>query len=74
MSELNLLKERLGQAIVLVKESVDISIEIIKKGASKDVTGLWEEFLSVFIKHIRLKSRESGKNLLANINFSRIWR
>jgi len=74
MQEVNILKDKLGQALFLIKESVDISANLMKDSNNKELSQIWEEFLSAFIKYIRIKSKEIGKNMLASINFGRIWR
>lgn len=68
------LRKKLEQALKLIKESVDTSVVLIKEGHKREVTGMWEDFLGAFIKYLRLKSKESGINLLASINFWRIWK
>ncbi|GBF32588.1 hypothetical protein DCCM_0784 [Desulfocucumis palustris] len=74
MERLELLRKNLNNSLILIKESVDASVILIKEGHKREVTGLWEDFLGTFIKYLRQKSKESGINLLASINFMRVWR
>lgn len=73
MQEVHTLKDKLEQALGLVKEAVDISAEMLKRGDNREVPLLWENFLKEFFTYIKLKSKAAGKNLLASIKFSRIW-
>ncbi len=66
------LRNKLEAAFLLLKEAVDMTVEIKKKEAgSKQATRVWEDFLGDFWEYIRLKSRESGCNLLAGVSLSR---
>lgn len=66
------LHNKLEAAFSLLKEAVDMTVEIKKKEAhSKQATRVWEDFISDFWGYIRLKSRESGYNLLAGMSFFR---
>ncbi|HAG10216.1 MAG TPA: hypothetical protein DCK76_02230 [Desulfotomaculum sp.] len=66
------LHDKLEAAFSLLKEAVDMTVEIKKKEAGNKQSALvWEDFLGDFWEYIRLKSRESGYNLLAGVSFFR---
>ncbi len=66
------LHDKLVAAFSLLKEAVDTTVEIKKKeDGSKQAALVWEDFLGDFWEYIRLKSRESGYNLLAGVSFFR---
>lgn len=75
MSELEQVRAKLSQALVVIREAVDISLQIMSQGPSKakEVSALWENFLREFLSYIKQKSRETGRNLFAAISFPRIW-
>ncbi|MHB8170621.1 MAG: hypothetical protein ACYDG6_03650 [Thermincolia bacterium] len=76
MSDLNKLKENLQQAIALLREGIELSIELKSQGRELDgqVIGLWEQFLGDFWGYIRKRSKEVGFNLLGGISFNKFSR
>ena len=68
----DVLHDKLEEAFSLLKEAVNMTVEMKKKEAhSKQAARVWEDFLGDFWGYIRLKSRESGYNLLAGVSFFR---
>jgi hypothetical protein len=67
-------RTKMVQALSLIKQAVDLSLPLVKSGGRESMKILWEEFLKEFIRYIKLKSRETGVNLISLISISRILR
>lgn len=71
MEELN---KKLNESMELVRQAVDISVEIKLSDApgSDMVTAQWENYLKQFFVYVKQKSNETGQNLIAGISWSKI--
>lgn len=66
------LRSRLREAASLLKESLNLSVDLFSGGVDKSSIGReWSEFLEGFFEHVKQKSRESRQNLLTWIRFPR---
>jgi hypothetical protein len=66
-------KEKMVQALALIKEAVDMSIPLLKTERQESIVMLWETFIGEFIDYIKLRSKETGVNLISKISIRRIW-
>jgi len=75
MEPLEQARAKLEEASCLVREAVDLSLEVMCRNSRPDpaVSRLWEEFLRNFLKYILLKSKEKKRNLFSAISFARVW-
>lgn len=69
-SDMENLRTRLDEAMVLIRQAVDLSakIKLENPSAWKEVTGIWEAFLGGFWQYIKEQSKKSGQNLLRGIS------
>lgn len=76
MDQLKQAREKLAEARRLVREAVDLSLEVLCRDTRPNpvVSRLWEDFLGDFLGYIQQKGRERKRNLFATISFARIWR
>jgi hypothetical protein len=74
MIELDEMNRLLEQASVLLQQAVDVGARLRSQGpeARRAVDHEWEAFLGRFIRHMKLRGRERGENLLAGISFTRV--
>jgi translation initiation factor 2B subunit (eIF-2B alpha/beta/delta family) len=70
--KVNEVRAKMVQALLLIKEAVDLSLTLVKYGEKESMRLLWEDFIKEFIRYIKKKSRETGINLISLISFSRI--
>lgn len=66
-------REKMSRALTMIKEVVDISLPLLKGEQRKEIIAMWEDFLREFIRYLKVRSRETGCNLLGCISFNRIW-
>jgi len=68
-----ILKTKLVEALNLLREAVEISLEMKATGTDEQrkVNELWSLFLQEFFGYIKKRSRETKQNLLAGIRFPR---
>ncbi|HKM39376.1 MAG TPA: hypothetical protein VJ036_03815 [bacterium] len=66
------IKRNLIQALVIIKETVDLSIPLLKTNQRKMAVALWEAFLREFIAYLRNRSKATGMNLMRYISLTRI--
>ncbi|RJQ27500.1 MAG: hypothetical protein C4589_08285 [Peptococcaceae bacterium] len=76
MNRLELIEARLGEALGMIREAVDHSVEVMGEDSASErrVALLWEDFLGDFFSHLKQKSKEKKRNLLGIVSFARIWR
>jgi len=76
LEQLEQARAKLAEASRLVREAVDLSLEVMCRDVKPDpaVTRLWEDFLGDFLKYIQIKGKEKKRNLFASISFARVWR
>jgi hypothetical protein len=69
-NDMEALQNRLKEAMVLIKQAIDLSAQIKLENPSawKQVTGIWEVFLGEFWQYIKVQSAKSGQNLLRGIS------
>jgi cytoplasmic iron level regulating protein YaaA (DUF328/UPF0246 family) len=73
VEEVNHLQEKLSQALILIKEAVDImAFQDLTDTERKQVSQAWEKFVGAIWNYIKFQSRKSQKNLLSGISFQRI--
>ncbi|MHB1125471.1 MAG: hypothetical protein ACYC2T_00720 [Bacillota bacterium] len=65
-------KEKMTQALGLLKEAVDLSIPMLRNNQRDGVKSLWEHFLRELFSYIKQKSRETRVNLLAYISYRKV--
>ncbi len=72
-ADMDALRTRLHEAMVLIKEAIDLSVEMKLQEPDrwKDVTGIWEMFAGELWQYIKVQSNKSGQNLLRGISFLR---
>ena len=75
MEQLEQARAKLAEASRLVREAVDLSLEIMSRDAKPNqaVTHMWEDFLGDFLKYLKVKGKEKKRNLFAMISFARVW-
>lgn len=61
------------QALVLIKEAVNMSVPFLKTSQKNSIVILWEMFIREIVLYIRHRSKETGTNLIGNISLKRIW-
>ncbi len=66
-------KDKMVQALALIKEAVNMSVPFLKTNQRNSIVTLWEVFIREIILYIRLRSKETGTNLIGNISLKRIW-
>lgn len=64
---------KMTQALILIKEALNISLPLLRGEQRQGVVALWEGFLREILTFIRKTSKESGLNLISYISFNRIW-
>jgi hypothetical protein len=71
--KLTVLRTKLREAISLLKEAVEISLEMKAAGtvAEREANGLWSLFLQEFLAYVKKRSRETKQNFLAGIRLPR---
>jgi hypothetical protein len=76
MNRLELIEAKLGEALALVREAVEHSVEAMGENSESErrVALLWEDFLGEFFSYLKQKSKEKKRNLLGIVSFARIWR
>ncbi|KJS03811.1 MAG: hypothetical protein VR68_00585 [Peptococcaceae bacterium BRH_c4a] len=76
MEQLEQAEEKLKEASRLVREAVDLSLEVMCRDVkpNQEVACLWEDFLGDFLRYIQMKGKEKKRNLFAAISFNRVWR
>ena len=69
------LRAKLEQAMGLIREVVNSSLEIMRQQPerSKEVTSLWEDFLSEFLSFVKKRGKETKRNLFTAVSFRKIW-
>ena len=69
------LRAKLEQAMGLIREVVNSSLEIMlqQPERSKEVTSLWEDFLSEFLSFVKKRGKETRRNLFTAVSFRKIW-
>jgi hypothetical protein len=69
------LRAKLEQAMGLIREVVNGSLEIMlqQPERSKEVTSLWEDFLSEFLSFVKKRGKETRRNLFTAVSFRKIW-
>ena len=69
------LRAKLEQAMGLIREVVNSSLEIMlqQPERSKEVTGLWEDFLGEFLSFVKKRGKETRRNLFTAVSFRKIW-
>ncbi|MCY0875861.1 MAG: hypothetical protein OWT28_06290 [Firmicutes bacterium] len=66
-------QEKLHEALKLLQEALDLSVESFAKGADKRAIGaVWSTFLTEFFDAIKQKSKESKENLLQFVRLPRM--
>jgi hypothetical protein len=75
LEQLDSARAKLAEASRLVREAVDLSLEVMCRDARPNpaVTSIWEDFLGDFLKYLKVKGKEKKRNLLAMISFARVW-
>ncbi|MBS4007755.1 MAG: hypothetical protein KGZ45_04905 [Clostridium sp.] len=73
-SKVTVLKIKLVEALNILREAVEISLEIKALGTAEqqEANGLWSLFLQEFFGYIKKRSCETKKNLLAGVRFPRL--
>ena len=68
------IRAKIARAGEMVKEAMDSGLPLLGGEHERELTALWEEFFGDLLYYIKLKSRESGHNLLASIflTFNRV--
>lgn len=69
------LRAKLEQAMKLIREVVNISLEIMRQQPehTKEVTSLWEDFLGEFLFYVKKRGKETKRNLFTAVSFRKIW-
>jgi hypothetical protein len=70
------LQEKMGHILAELRAAVDLSVQIRQQSpqAKKEVSLLWEKFLSVFLNYIKQKGKETRENLLDGLSWMRLSR
>ena len=65
-------RNKLGQALLLIKEAVDLSVFLVKKEGKEQIKVLWEDFIRDFVSYTKKKSQETGVDLTSLVSLRRI--
>lgn len=66
-------KNKMKQALILLKEAINMSIPLLRTEQRTNIIGLWEAFMREFLSFINRRSKETGASLINSISLSKIW-
>lgn len=69
------IRSKMNQALLLLMEAADLSVAIVKDEDGRGpMKALWEDFIREFLRYTKLKSRETGIDLVSLVSITRILR
>ena len=67
------IKHKMIQALILIKEALDMSIPLLRTNQKNNIVMMWEAFARETIFYIKYRSKETKSNLIDNVSITRIW-